>query len=185
MMPTIANPAIHEELQAKVGGGILASQSVRDGIPTFWVTKEKLHDLLHHLKNEVQQPYRMLYDLTAIDERARKYREGQPDSDFTVVYHLLSFDRNEYVRVKVPLKSDHLALATITDIWPAANWYEREVWDMFGIVFAGHPDLRRILMYPDFRGHPLRKDYPLNQRQPLVPERDPIADPWYPHDGSR
>ena len=77
----------------------------------------------------------MLYDLTAIDERARKYREGQPDSDFTVVYHLLSFDRNEYVRVKVPLKSDHLALDTATDIWPAANWYEREVWDMFGIVF--------------------------------------------------
>ena len=102
----------------------------------------------------------MLYDLTAIDERARKHREGQPDSDFTVVYHLLSFGRNEYVRVKVPLKSDHLALDTATDIWPAANWYEREVWDMFGIVFENHPHLTRILMPKTWTGHPLRKDHP-------------------------
>jgi NADH-quinone oxidoreductase subunit C/D len=160
MVPAIANSSIHEELQDKMEVGLLGSQSARDGIPTFWVTKETIHDLLHHLKNEVPQPYRMLYDLTAIDERARKYREGQPDSDFTVVYHLLSFDRNEYVRVKVPLKSDHLALATITDIWPAANWYEREVWDMFGIVFENHPHLTRILMPKTWTGHPLRKDHP-------------------------
>jgi NADH-quinone oxidoreductase subunit C/D len=160
MMPTIANPTIHEELQDKVGEGVLASQSARDGIPTFWVTKEKIHGLLRYLKNEIPQPYRMLYDLTAIDEREKKYREGQPDSDFTVVYHLLSFDRNEYVRVKVPLKSDHLALDTATDIWPAANWYEREIWDMFGIVFENHPHLIRILMPKTWTGHPLRKDHP-------------------------
>ena len=146
MMPTIANPTIHEELQDKVGEGVLASQSARDGIPTFWVTKENIHGLLRYLKNEIPQPYRMLYDLSAIDEREKKYREGQPDSDFTVVYHLLSFDRNEYVRVKVPLKSDHLALDIATDIWAAANWYEREIWDMFGIVFENHPHLTRILM---------------------------------------
>ena len=160
MMPTIVNPTIHEELQDKVGEGVLLSQSARDGIPTFWVTRKTIHGLLHHLKNQVSQPYRMLYDLTAIDERARKYREGQPDSDFTVVYHLLSFGRNEYVRVKVPLKSDHLALDTVTDIWPAANWYEREVWDMFGIVFENHPHLTRILMPKTWIGHPLRKDHP-------------------------
>lgn len=160
MMPTIANPTIHEELQDEVGERVLASQSACDGIPTFWVTKEKFHGLLRHLKNEIPQPYRMLYDLTAIDEREKKYREGQPDSDFTVVYHLLSFDRNEYVRVKVPLKSDHLALDTATDIWPAANWYEREIWDMFGIVFENHPHLIRILMPKTWTGHPLRKDHP-------------------------
>ena len=159
MMPTIANPAIHEELREKAGEG-LVSESARDGIPSFWVTKEKIHDLLRHLKNEVPQPYRMLYDLTAIDERTRKHREGQPDSDFTVVYHLLSLDRNEYVRVKVPLKGEHLALDTATDIWPAANWYEREVWDMFGIVFENHPHLTRILMPKTWTGHPLRKDHP-------------------------
>jgi NADH-quinone oxidoreductase subunit C/D len=160
MMPTIANPTIHEELQDKVAEGVLASQSARDGIPTFWVTKENIHGLLRYLKNEIPQPYRMLYDLSAIDEREKKYREGQPDSDFTVVYHLLSFDRNQYVRVKVPLKSDHLALDTATDIWAAANWYEREIWDMFGIVFENHPHLTRILMPKTWTGHPLRKDHP-------------------------
>src|SRR5579864_717736 len=160
MMSTVANSTIHEELQDKVGEGVLSSQSACDGIPTFWVTKEKIHGLLHHLKNEVPQPYRMLYDLTAIDERGKKHREGQPDSDFTVVYHLLSFDRNEYVRFKVPLKSDHLALDTATDVWPASNWYEREIWDMFGIVFENHPHLTRILMPKTWIGHPLRKDHP-------------------------
>jgi NADH-quinone oxidoreductase subunit C/D len=156
--------AIHtpvaDELQRKAGEGALTPQLTCDGIPSFWVPKEKIHGLLQYLKQEVSQPYRMLYDLTAIDERERKFREGQPDSDFTVVYHLLSFDRNEYVRLKVPLQSDHLALDTATDIWPAANWYEREVWDMFGIRFDNHPHLTRILMPKTWNGHPLRKDHP-------------------------
>jgi NADH-quinone oxidoreductase subunit C/D len=156
--------AIHtpvaDELQRRAGEGALTPQLTCDGIPSFWVPKEKIHGLLQYLKQEVSQPYRMLYDLTAIDERERKFREGQPDSDFTVVYHLLSFDRNEYVRLKVPLQSDHLALDTATDIWPAANWYEREVWDMFGIRFDNHPHLTRILMPKTWNGHPLRKDHP-------------------------
>lgn len=151
---------VADELQRKAGEGALTPQLTCDGIPSFWVPKERIHGLLQYLKQEVSQPYRMLYDLTAIDERERKFREGQPDSDFTVVYHLLSFDRNEYVRLKVPLKSDHLALDTATDIWPAANWYEREVWDMFGIRFENHPHLTRILMPKTWNGHPLRKDHP-------------------------
>ncbi len=102
----------------------------------------------------------MLYDLTAIDERMRQHREGQPASDFTVVYHLLSFDRNEYLRIKVALAEGRLSLPTITHIWPAANWYEREVWDMFGIAFDGHPHLERILMPKSWKGHPLRKEHP-------------------------
>ena len=159
-MQTTTHLPITEELQRKAGEGVLTLQSTGDGIPSFWVPKEKAHGLLRYLKQEISQPYRMLYDLTAIDERTRKHREGQPDSDFTVVYHLLSFDRNEYVRVKVPLKSDHLALDTATDVWPAANWYEREVWDMFGIVFENHPHLTRILMPKTWIGHPLRRDHP-------------------------
>lgn len=159
-MPTIANPAIPEELQGKIGEGALTSQSTCDGVPTYWATKENVHDLLRYLKDEVSQPYRMLYDLTAIDDRPRKHRDGQPNSDFTVVYHLLSFDRNQYVRIKVPLNDDCLALNSVSDIWPAANWYEREVWDMFGIVFHGHPHLTRILMPKTWTGHPLRKDHP-------------------------
>ena len=112
------------------------------------------------LKEEVDQPYRMLYDLTAIDERMRVHRDGQPASDFTVVYHLLSFDRNEYVRIKVALKRDQPPIDTVTDLWPAANWYEREVWDMFGIAFDGHPHLGRILMPKTWVGHPLRRTIP-------------------------
>jgi len=131
-----------------------------DHIPTVWVKKEHVHGLLTHLKYEVEQPYKMLYDLTAIDERMRTHREGQPPSDFTVVYHLLSFDRNEYVRIKVPLVETRLSLPSMVDIWPAANWYEREAWDMFGIVFDGHPHLERILMPKSWVGHPLRKDHP-------------------------
>jgi NADH:ubiquinone oxidoreductase 27 kD subunit len=88
----------------------------------------------------------MLYDLSAIDERDRRHRDGQPRSDFTVVYHLLSFDRSEYVRIKVPLTDNQLSLPSITSVWPAANWYEREAWGMFGIAFDGHPHLERILM---------------------------------------
>ena len=102
----------------------------------------------------------MLYDLTAIDERTRIHREGQPPSDFTVVYHLLSVERNEDVRIKVPLQGDRPTIPTITDLWPAADWYERELWDMFGVGVAGHPHLVRILMPPWWEGHPLRKEHP-------------------------
>ena len=96
------------------------------------------------------------------------------------MYQLYSISLNHRLRVKVPVPADDPAVATASTLWKSANWAEREAWDMFGIRFEGHPDLRRILMYPEFQGHPLRKDYPVNQRQPLVPERDPIARPWYP-----
>lgn len=102
----------------------------------------------------------MLYDLTAIDERTRKNRHQQPQSDFTVVYHLLSFDRNEYVRIKTALKDEKPIVPTISHIWANADWYEREIWDMFGINVEGHRNLRRILMPTWWQGHPLRKEHP-------------------------
>jgi NADH-quinone oxidoreductase subunit C/D len=116
--------------------------------------------MLRYLKSEAERPYRFLYDLTAIDERVRVDRGDGPGSDFTVVYHLLSFERNQDVRIKVALMGERPSLESITDIWPAANWYEREVWDMFGVAFDGHPHLRRILMPPTWQGHPLRKEHP-------------------------
>jgi NADH-quinone oxidoreductase subunit C/D len=155
----IATPTIAQEITDRFGPGVVA-QDTHDRIPTFWVGKDRVSPLLRFLKEEIDQPYKMLYDLSAIDERMRVHRDGQPASDFTVVYHLLSFDRNEYVRVKAALAEDRLSLPSITDIWPAANWYEREVWDMFGIVFDGHPHLRRLLMPDSWVGHPLRKEHP-------------------------
>jgi NADH-quinone oxidoreductase subunit C/D len=159
-MPLVASPTVVDELQEKFGPAAITPQETRDSIPTFWTQKDKIREVVAFLKNEIAQPYKMLYDLTAIDERVRTHRDGEPESSFTVVYHLLSFERNQYIRVKVPLLADHLSLPSITSIFPAANWYEREAWDMFGVVFEGHPHLVRILMPWTWQGHPLRKDHP-------------------------
>lgn len=153
------NPII-DDLKTIFGDAILAEQSTRDEIPTLWVTGDRANDVLRHLKTGVDRPYKMLYDLTAIDERVRNHRHDQPESDFTVVYHLLSYDRNDDIRIKVPLKEASAALPTITNLWQSANWYEREVWDLFGIRFDGHPHLQRLLMPRTWKGHPLRKDHP-------------------------
>jgi NADH-quinone oxidoreductase subunit C/D len=150
---------LDQELQNELGL-TAAPQAVRDDIPTFWVPKSDIHEAIHSLRSNIPDPYTMMYDLTAIDERGRTHRDGQPPSDFTVVYHLYSFERNAYVRLKVALNETRLSLPTITDIFPSANWYEREVWDMFGIVFDRHPHLVRILMPRTWGGHPLRKDHP-------------------------
>jgi NADH-quinone oxidoreductase subunit C/D len=157
-MATHSNAA--QELRERFGAETIAEQATRDAVPTFWVGVDRVEDILRYLKHDAAGPYRMLYDLTAIDERTRQNRFDQPDSDFTVVYQLLSFDRNEYIRIKVALKGEFPSIRTITSLWPSANWYEREIWDMFGIRVEGHPDLRRILMPPWWQGHPLRKDHP-------------------------
>ncbi|HWQ14323.1 MAG TPA: NADH-quinone oxidoreductase subunit C/D [Roseiflexaceae bacterium] len=161
-MPDVAHAteSIREELQRTCDGAVVVEQPTRDGIPTLWVRRERALDVLRYLKLEAPRPFRMLYDLTAIDERARRNWQGQPESDFTIVYHLLSFERNQDVRLKVALQGEYPSLPSITSLWPAANWYEREVWDMFGVRFEGHPNLRRILMPPTWQGHPLRKEHP-------------------------
>src|SRR3954470_12498717 len=148
-----------QEVQQELGCEVIP-QVTGDGVPTFWLSPADIHEAVHQLRNGVSQPFRMLYDLTAIDERGRRQRDGQPASDFTVVYQLFSYERNAYVRLKVPLNGDSPALPSIVDICPAANWYEREVWDMFGIAFEGHPHLARILMPRSWVGYPLRKDHP-------------------------
>ncbi len=151
---------IGPELDRRFGAAALQPQTSADGIPTFWCAAERLPAVLRHLKTELPQPYRMLYDLTAIDERERVHRDGQPNGDFTLVYHLTSFDRNQDLRLKVALDDGHATMPSITPLWPAANWYEREAFDMFGIRFDGHPHLRRLLMPPTWEGHPLRKEHP-------------------------
>lgn len=156
----IAEQTVLDELKERFRTGEILPQATRDEIATLWVSRENMPPVARYLKQEAPQPYKMLYDITAIDERDRVHRSGEPPSDFTVVYHFFSFDRNEYVRVKVPLANNDLWVHTITDLWPCANWYEREIWDMFGIRVEGHPHLTRILMPKWWTGHPLRKEHP-------------------------
>ncbi len=159
----VRNDLQHEvvrELYARFGEQNFVHQETCDGVPTLWLEAGRVLEVLKHLKKGVSKPYSMLYDLTAVDERVRSKRSGLPASDFTVVYRLLSVERNSDVRLKVALQGDEPALPSATGIFSNANWYEREVWDLFGVRFTGHPGLRRIMMPPTWEGHPLRKDYP-------------------------
>ncbi len=101
-------------------------------------------------------------DLTAVD-----YMDRRPKR-FEVVYHFYSSQHNHSVRVKVPVDEEDCVVDSLVPLYKSANWYEREVWDLYGIKFQGHPNLKRILLYEGFKGHPLRKDYPVNKRQPLI-----------------
>ncbi len=153
-------PEIAQELSEQLVGSITMVQETRDEIPTFWVTRDQLPAAAERLCRQIADPFTTLFDLTAIDERERVHRDDQPEADFTVVYHLFSFARNQHLRVKVPLHGEHPSIQTSIPFWVTANWYEREVFDMFGITFDGHPELRRILMPPTWKGHPLRKEHP-------------------------
>ena len=154
-----AEHPVVRELHAQFGSDGLVFQATLDNVPTLWVPREKLIDILAFLRR-LPRPYVMLYDLSATDERLRQNRLGTPSLDYTVFYHLLSIERNSDIRIKVALNDGDLKLPTAIGIWPNANWYEREVWDLFGIVFDGHPNLSRILLPRTWQGHPLRKDYP-------------------------
>jgi NADH-quinone oxidoreductase subunit C/D len=155
-----STPGFAQELTEQLRDSITSVQQTADGIPTFWISAEELPAATRHLCREIPDPFATLLDLTAIDERERVHRDDQPDADFTVVYHLFSYGGNRHLRLKVPLLGEHPSVPTATGCWDAANWYEREVWDMFGIAFDGHPEMRRILMPPTWNGHPLRKEHP-------------------------
>ena len=138
---------------------------------TLLVPAAKCHEILRFLRDDPECDYNMLLDLGGIDYLG--YPAPQP-ARFAVVYHLVSYRFNQRLRVKVSLDPSlettgiqddpALYLDSVTDLWAAAEWAEREVFDMFGIRFRGHPDLRRILMWKDYPAHPLRKDYPLRGR---------------------
>ena len=135
------------------------------GQDTATIAKSALLALARYLKEDPELQYDYLMDLTAVDYWKRTPR-------FEVVYHFLSLKNHRRVHIKVPVGIREPEIDSLTGLWPGANWYEREVYDMFGIHFTGHPDLRRILMYPEFEGHPLRKDYPIDKRQPRVGPKD-------------
>jgi NADH-quinone oxidoreductase subunit B/C/D len=143
-------------LKDKFGEAVEQTPQTSDML-TFRVEESRMKEVLRFLKTETTPRFVRLDDLTAIDESAR--RDPREKGDYTLVYHLLSFEPPTRLRLKSALNGKNPATTTMTDLWPSANWYEREVYDMFGIRFEGHPDLRRILNPHDWEGHPLRKDY--------------------------
>ena len=156
-----SNKSLFPEISESLGENRILSHGISaDGVLTLWVSGENIQSILNLVKYDIKKPFNFLYDLTAIDERRRTIRLNQPDCDFSVVYNLTSFERNEDLRIKVPLKGESPSMPSITGVWQCANWYEREIFDMFGITFAGHPCLRRILMPKSWNGYPLRKEYP-------------------------
>jgi NADH-quinone oxidoreductase subunit B/C/D len=139
-------------------GPVVRPEPHPSDMPTFHVEAGRVREVLRHLKHEASPRFKRLEDLTAVDESARRNRDDFPD--FTLVYNLLAFDPPARVRLKVPLHGADPAAASVTDIWPSANWYEREIYDLMGVRFEGHPNLRRIIMPDDCQGHPLRKSHP-------------------------
>lgn len=107
-----------------------------------------------------------MMDLFAIDYL--RLLEQNFNKRFKVVYNLYSYEKNHRIFTEIPIAEEEAELESVVDLWNSANWFEREVYDMFGIKFKNHPNLKRILMYDGFEGHPLRKDYPINKRQPII-----------------
>ena len=128
------------------------SSDVAFGELTLVANLANLQDLIEFLRDDANCRFSSLVDITAVDHPERMAR-------FDVVYHFLSMYRNQRIRVKVAVREDEM-VPSVHTIHPSANWFEREVFDMFGILFSGHPDLRRLLTDYGFRGHPLRKDFP-------------------------
>ncbi|XBC42539.1 MAG: NADH-quinone oxidoreductase subunit C/D [Buchnera aphidicola (Meitanaphis elongallis)] len=152
------NSDIVVELFEYFGRDKFVLQSTLMGIPTLWIDSDMLLKIGKFLLS-IYNPYNMLFDLHGVDERFRTNRCQLPLADFSVFYHFVSFSRNNDVIFKIALFSNKLNVTTLTGLYPNANWYERETWEMFGIVFDDHPHLTRIIMPKTWKGHPLRKDY--------------------------
>lgn len=159
-MKNILNCSIVLDLFSKFGKENFFSQDTYLNFPVLWIKRNLLLKIVYFLRNFKNTPYSMLFDLHAVDERLRKHRNNIPNNiDFSVFYHFLSIDNNSDLMIKVGLLIDDLKINTITSVFSNANWYERETWEMFGIIFTNHPNLTRIIMPQNWSGYPLRKDY--------------------------
>jgi NADH-quinone oxidoreductase subunit C len=153
-------------LREKFGSAIVETHS-QFGDDTAVVDPARWHEVCKAARDDGQLAFDMIVDLCGVDFPKREPR-------FEVVLHLYSTSKRHRLRLKSRVgdaEGDGAEIDSVTDLWPGANWFERETYDLMGVTFKGHPDLRRILMYPEFEGHPLRKDYPANKTQPLVPYR--------------
>jgi len=160
---------LNEKLKARFGDEILSAQDARDEL-TITIERERAYDFFKALRDEADFEFNVLTDMTAVDWLERKPR-------FDLVYQLNSLTQGHRLRVKIGVDGPEPWMNSVVGVWGAADWLERECFDMFGVNFKGHPDLRRILMYDSFEGHPLRKDYHYNKRQPIVAEIDPVVNP--------
>jgi NADH-quinone oxidoreductase subunit C len=154
------SPALGRLLQEAVPGADVDSAPTLDLQTTFYVGRDHVPAVARALRDHEQLRFAFLAELTAVDYFPREPR-------FEVTYLLVSIERSLRARLKVRLAGEDAHVASVVDVWPAANWLEREAWDLFGIAFDGHPDPRRLLMPEDWQGHPLRKDYPVQIR--MVP----------------
>jgi NADH-quinone oxidoreductase subunit C len=155
-----------ERLRSQFGDRILASSAFR-GDDTAVIAPEGWVEVAQFLKSDAECAMNQFVDMTAVD-----YPEREPELPrFDVVLIVRSLTAKQRVCLKTRV-SEGQALPTLIKVWAGADWAEREIFDMFGIKFEGHPDLRRVLLYEEFVGHPLRKDYPIERTQPLVPYRE-------------
>jgi len=159
-MPVDCGSKVLRRLLEGCGGAVLDTHA-RLGDATAIVNKDELVSVMRFLRDDPELAFDMLTDLTCVD-----YLGQQPR--FEMVYHLYSVTKNQRLRVKARVPEQPCEIDTLCPLWASANWMEREVWDLYGVRFTGHPDPRRILLYEEFQGHPLRKDYPKERRQPLV-----------------
>ena len=153
-----------QHIQDKLGSRVL-SASEPQGDDVVILDRAGLRESFRLLKEDAELSFNFLSDITAVDYWQRH------EPRFEVVYQLVSLKQRRRLRVRVGVPEDDAVVDSLTPLWRGANFLEREVWDLYGIRFSNHPDLRRILLYDEFTGHPLRKDYPVNLCQPRVPER--------------
>ncbi len=156
-------PSLASLLEASVPEAV-EQASGPEADATLLIRAGFLKRLMSFLKSDPRLRFEVLVDITAVDFLGRTPR-------FDIVYHLVSLHQRRRLCVKLRVDGEEPVVDSLTDLWASANWLEREVWDMFGIRFAGHPNLKRILLYEQFEGHPLRKDYPMRKRQPLIGPR--------------
>ncbi len=131
------------------------------GETTLMVSREQIGEMTRFCRDQLA--FNFLTDISSVDNMGEEPR-------FEVVYELYSFERGQHLRLKLTVSEDDLSVPTVSGIWPTANWHEREIYDMMGISFSGHPDLRRILMWDGYPYFPLRKDFPLEGKSSEVPE---------------
>ena len=182
--------ALIDLLREKHPDAVVSSHSHR-GDEVVVVKREALAAVCKFLKEDPAAEMKLLSDIVGVDlltyateatgggslasievPAYQAQKPPAPEPRYQVAYNLYSVTKKHRLRLRVELRSGDVKLPSVSSVWRTADWWERYLYDMFGFVFEGHPNLQRILMYPEFQGHPLRKDYPVRKRQPLVPELD-------------